>query len=187
MSVSKRLRFEILRRDNYTCRYCGAEAPDVKLEVDHVAPVALGGSDEASNLTTACMDCNSGKSSITPDHEIVAAVSEDALLWATAMTEVARLRRCEIGERERIKDWFMGVWNHHGDYCEMDSNWGDSIVRFLESGLSKDEIDLMVESTMGMDIVGDDRKWRYFCGCCHTRIKQNAEMAAKLVNEWRQK
>ena len=28
MAVSKRLRYEILRRDNHTCRYCGASAPD---------------------------------------------------------------------------------------------------------------------------------------------------------------
>ena len=31
MAVSKRLRFEILRRDNHACRYCGQMAPDVKL------------------------------------------------------------------------------------------------------------------------------------------------------------
>ena len=42
MSVSRRLRFEILRRDNYTCCYCGAKSPDVTLAVDHVLPVTLG-------------------------------------------------------------------------------------------------------------------------------------------------
>lgn len=41
MSVSKRLRFEVLRRDNHTCRYCGSSAPEVKLTIDHVVPVAL--------------------------------------------------------------------------------------------------------------------------------------------------
>jgi 5-methylcytosine-specific restriction endonuclease McrA len=30
--VSRRLRLEVLRRDGHTCRYCGAQAPDVKLE-----------------------------------------------------------------------------------------------------------------------------------------------------------
>ncbi|AWN05089.1 HNH endonuclease [Gordonia phage Easley] len=40
MAVSKRLRYEILRRDNHTCRYCGATAPDVPLTVDHVVPVS---------------------------------------------------------------------------------------------------------------------------------------------------
>jgi 5-methylcytosine-specific restriction endonuclease McrA len=54
MAVSKRLRYEILRRDNYACRYCGATAPDVKLNVDHVIPQSLGGSDKPDNLVTSC-------------------------------------------------------------------------------------------------------------------------------------
>ena len=37
MAVSKRLRYEILRRDNFACHYCGAAAPDVKLNADHRA------------------------------------------------------------------------------------------------------------------------------------------------------
>jgi hypothetical protein len=55
-------RFEILKRDSFTCSYCGRSAPKVELEVDHVVPRARGGSDEYSNLTTACTDCNRGKS-----------------------------------------------------------------------------------------------------------------------------
>lgn len=38
MAVSKRLRYEILRRDEFTCRYCGRRAPDVQLTIDHVVP-----------------------------------------------------------------------------------------------------------------------------------------------------
>ena len=41
MAVSKRLRYEVLQRDNFTCRYCGAFAPFAVLEVDHVMPHAL--------------------------------------------------------------------------------------------------------------------------------------------------
>lgn len=85
MAVSRRLRFEILRRDGYTCRYCGASAPDVALTVDHVIHQALGGGDEPNNLVTACRDCNSGKSSIAPDAEIVADVDATAMLFAKAI------------------------------------------------------------------------------------------------------
>lgn len=28
MAVSKRTRYEVLRRDNHACRYCGARAPE---------------------------------------------------------------------------------------------------------------------------------------------------------------
>ena len=60
-SLSLRTRFEILKRDNSTCRYCGARAPDVVLHVDHVHPVARGGKNELENLVTSCRDCNAGK------------------------------------------------------------------------------------------------------------------------------
>jgi len=51
----------ILQRDGFTCQYCGAKAPAVKLEVDHVVPVAEGGAHTADNLATACWPCNNGK------------------------------------------------------------------------------------------------------------------------------
>lgn len=60
--ISKKLRFEVFKRDSFTCQYCGAKAPDVILEVDHIKPVAKNGSSDILNLITACKDCNSGKS-----------------------------------------------------------------------------------------------------------------------------
>ncbi|MEX0801277.1 MAG: HNH endonuclease [Dehalococcoidia bacterium] len=61
MSVSKVLRFEVLRRDRLTCRYCGRTSAEAKLHVDHLHPTALGGKDTLDNLVTACEDCNIGK------------------------------------------------------------------------------------------------------------------------------
>jgi len=62
-ALSKRLRFDILKRDNFRCRYCGRAAPGATLHVDHVRSRKDGGTNEPSNLTTACQDCNLGKSS----------------------------------------------------------------------------------------------------------------------------
>lgn len=45
MSISKSLRYEVFRRDNHTCRYCGGTTPEVRLTIDHVTPVTLGGTD----------------------------------------------------------------------------------------------------------------------------------------------
>jgi hypothetical protein len=59
--IPKRLRFDVLRRDRYTCQYCGRSAPEVKLHVDHVVPVARGGRTVLENLRAACEDCNLGK------------------------------------------------------------------------------------------------------------------------------
>lgn len=60
-SIGARLRFDVLRRDSYTCQYCGRRAPHVSLHIDHVLPVADGGSNELDNLVAACQDCNLGK------------------------------------------------------------------------------------------------------------------------------
>jgi hypothetical protein len=62
--TSTRLRFAILARDQFTCRYCGRKAPDVELHVDHITPLSRGGSDEPDNLGAACSECNAGKASL---------------------------------------------------------------------------------------------------------------------------
>lgn len=60
--ISKKLRFEVFKRDSFTCQYCGRKAPDVLLVADHIEPVSEGGTADLLNLVTACRDCNAGKS-----------------------------------------------------------------------------------------------------------------------------
>jgi len=59
--ISKSMRFSVLRRDGFACRYCGATPPDVVLHLDHVLAVANGGENSEDNLVTACLPCNLGK------------------------------------------------------------------------------------------------------------------------------
>jgi 5-methylcytosine-specific restriction endonuclease McrA len=64
-SIPPKLRWEVLTRDKFTCRYCGRSRtvdPALILEIDHVIPWAHGGPTTLENLVTACHDCNSGKS-----------------------------------------------------------------------------------------------------------------------------
>lgn len=60
-ALTKKIRFEVFKRDSFTCQYCGRKAPDVILEVDHIKPVCKGGQNELMNLVTSCRDCNRGK------------------------------------------------------------------------------------------------------------------------------
>lgn len=60
-TIPKKLRFEVFKRDNFTCQYCGRAAPDVVLHIDHISPVAGGGDSDILNLITSCLDCNLGK------------------------------------------------------------------------------------------------------------------------------
>jgi len=64
-ALSKRERFEILKRDGYMCQICGRSQRDgVKLHVDHIVPVSAGGSNDRENLQALCEDCNLGKSNL---------------------------------------------------------------------------------------------------------------------------
>lgn len=53
------LREYLLEKYARQCQYCGAK--DVPLNLDHVHPRAAGGSNRVSNLTLACVPCNTKK------------------------------------------------------------------------------------------------------------------------------
>ena len=60
-ALSLRKRFFVFKRDSFTCRMCGANGHGVKLEVDHIMPIAKDGIDALDNLQTLCFECNRGK------------------------------------------------------------------------------------------------------------------------------
>ena len=60
-AIPKKLRFEVLKKFSFKCQYCGRSAPEVLLEIDHIKPVAEGGTNKLINLTVACKECNIGK------------------------------------------------------------------------------------------------------------------------------
>lgn len=60
--VTRAMRYDVLRRDDFHCVRCGRGREDgVKLHVDHIVPVSRGGKSVMSNLQTLCEDCNCGK------------------------------------------------------------------------------------------------------------------------------
>jgi 5-methylcytosine-specific restriction endonuclease McrA len=66
---SLRLRFRILKRDNFSCRACGASpssalTPGIELHVDHIIAWSVGGETVEENLQTLCEACNLGKSNV---------------------------------------------------------------------------------------------------------------------------
>jgi hypothetical protein len=112
--LSVRIRFEVFKRDGFTCRYCNRTTPDVVLEIDHIVPVADGGSNDPMNLVTACWECNSGKSAI-PLTEVI--TGEDPHDRAILMLEQRRqLREYDallaelLAERERVADELLSWW-----------------------------------------------------------------------------
>ncbi|WP_420824067.1 HNH endonuclease [Telmatospirillum siberiense] len=64
---SLRLRFRVMKRDNFSCRVCGASPalkPGLTLHVDHIVAWSLGGETVDDNLQTLCEPCNLGKSNM---------------------------------------------------------------------------------------------------------------------------
>ena len=97
--ISKSARFEVFKRDSFTCQYCGRSAPDVILEVDHIIPVAEGGTNDIVNLITSCKDCNRGKGKKQ--------LSDDAIVKKQkAQLDALNERREQI---EMMAEWKKGL------------------------------------------------------------------------------
>jgi hypothetical protein len=187
LTVSKRLRFEILRRDNHACRYCGGAAPDARLTVDHVVPVALGGSDEPTNLVAACADCNGGKSAMAPDAPVVADVQADALRWGRAMEEAARITRQAMEDRELFADafgatvWDNWTWDFGKQTFPLPGEWKESVLRFKDAGIDMDDFERAVETAMRNRKVDPGQKFRYMCGVLWSVISERQKIAMEIV------
>jgi hypothetical protein len=184
--LSKRLRYEVLRRDDHTCRYCGAKAPDVKLTVDHVLPVALGGSNDATNLVTACGDCNAGKSSSNPDGRVVDDVAADALRWADAITQAANeLAARRNAFNDDLDAWYQAwtAWTYPGPGDQratvpLPADWRSSVRSLMESGARVDDLVELVQ--VAMTSKARDA-FRYFCGCGWNHVRALQDRARQLL------
>ncbi|NET87405.1 MAG: HNH endonuclease [Kamptonema sp. SIO1D9] len=51
----------VFARDNYCCQSCGKTSQQTILNIDHIIPLAKGGSNDISNLQTLCCSCNQKK------------------------------------------------------------------------------------------------------------------------------
>lgn len=192
MTVSKRLRFEVFRRDGHACRYCGSMAPEVKLTIDHVTPVALGGKDEADNLFTACADCNAGKSSVAPDSAMVADVEADALRWAYIREMAVKEWRRRKEERQEALDGFLEAWNRwtwggeEENPVPIDPTWDESVDHWIQQGLTIDDLIEFIPKTMQRNTVVIGEKWRYYCGIVWRTLDDIAAITPDILDDVRE-
>lgn len=184
MTVSKRTRYEVFLRDNNTCRYCGEIAPNVKITIDHVMPVTLGGSDSPDNLVTACKDCNAGKSSMVPGESVVDDVAQDALRWSAAIQRAVKIKESEIDSMERLTEWFYDEWKNaifRGRNIDMPLGYEQSIRTFYNLGLTTTLLYHAISVTAGQPIRSYDGIFKYFCGVCWGLIRGLRESAYETL------
>jgi len=127
--LSKKLRFEVFKRDSFKCQYCGNTSPDVILEVDHIKPVKEGGTNDITNLITACGDCNSGKGANL--------LSDDsAIKKQHKQLEELNERRLQL---EMMMDWRNGLRDIEQDKIDSVSKYweGETCYTLNENGIKK--------------------------------------------------
>lgn len=171
--IGKKLRFSIFSRDLFTCRYCGAQSDKVRLEVDHVIPVCQGGTNDESNLITACHPCNAGKSGQTP---IQAAPTEaDRLRLAQENREQAesfRLMQESVEVRAKIRQLVVDQYCHARGRTQVNRNVCSRLVALVEEygmDLVSEWIDIAVsqkeagsnDTSVLQYIYGIRRKWNF--------------------------
>jgi 5-methylcytosine-specific restriction enzyme A len=61
IAIPTGVRNYVYQRDNCRCQSCGQSENSTQLSIDHIIPLALGGSNDISNLQTFCLSCNSRK------------------------------------------------------------------------------------------------------------------------------
>jgi hypothetical protein len=117
VSLSVRTRFEVFKRDRFTCAYCGRTPPEVLLHADHIVPKADGGPDDIDNLTTACQDCNLGKGARRLDvgsqpqgrtAEELQERIEQAQAYAHLLTQTSEVRRTLD---DTLHDLVLAAWS----------------------------------------------------------------------------
>lgn len=193
MTLSVRTRFEVFKRDRFTCQYCGKHPPDVLLEADHIVPRAAGGSDDIGNLTTACTDCNRGKGGRMLEEGISPAVNADAIAEMQERIEQAKAYMETLGSFEQIlkqqvwrvneawADAFGAERIEKGDgTVSLQLNYGGqfpnerSVKQFIKK-LGLEQVLDAVDITASKFHNPTAEVCRYFYGVCHRSIREGRE------------
>ena len=182
MAVSKRTRFEVLRRDTHPCRYC--RSTDNPLTVDHVTPVSLGGSDDPSNLVAACRDCNYGKASSAPDAEPIAKLTDEQIRYERARASV--MARHEEAARAKHEDHerFLDAWLSALPNSELPDDWRSGVTTWMGRGLSVHRLIEAVHLTAGRKHVPTWAKYAYMAKIAWNWVTElEEEIKAELASE----
>lgn len=171
--ASKRIRFDVFKRDDFTCQYCGRTPPGVVLEVDHINPRAGGGRDCIDNYITACSDCNRGKgkyalTDVPPGVEdrLAAMIEKRAQLKAFN-------RLIEEQEQEYEKDICSvnEIFSEAFPDQELSDSFNRGTVRRFLTRLPLVRVNEAMALACSRKQYNPDAALKYFCGVCWNWIK----------------
>lgn len=173
MSLSKKIRFGVFKRDNFCCGYCGSHPPGVVLEVDHIQALSNGGTDDLNNLITSCFGCNRGKKDIALSNipptlsENMERMLEKKAQLAAYNREVKKSIQKKRREISAVESVFV---SHFPKRMFTESFRTVSVARFLQS-ISVEMLKEFMEIACLRFLRAPSSAVLYFCGICWKEIK----------------
>jgi CRISPR/Cas system Type II protein with McrA/HNH and RuvC-like nuclease domain len=170
-AISKKIRFDVFKRDSFQCQYCGHFPPKVILEIDHVHPVSKGGTNDIDNLLTACFDCNRGKSdglissaplSVADKTAALIEKQEQLKAYENLLKAIKRKKNKNINLVEQA---FQETFEDR----QFTGTFKSSIERFLSDLPLSEVIEAMHKACSKCD--EPTMAIKYFCGICWNKIK----------------
>lgn len=174
--ISKKLRFEVFKRDSFTCQYCGSTPPSVILHVDHIHPVADGGCNNIDNLITACLPCNLGKSA-TPLTSIPKNLKDKCAEVAEREAQIRGYNEILTARANRIEEdaWKVAAAIEGLDYVESFNRADfESIKRFIDR-LPTAEVIAAGHTACAKGLRSSNRTFKYFCGICWAKVREEED------------
>lgn len=174
IALSKRTRFNVFKRDGFSCAYCGRTPPVVTLEVDHIIPVSKKGTNTIDNLVTSCFDCNRGKSdielTILPEKtsEKIALIKEKEdqyKAYQKMLSAIEKRITQECSEIGKVYSDFFNGW-------ELSDSFKNTSLRKFILLLGFHEVKVSMEYACTR-IYSSSESIKYFCGICWGKIKNN--------------
>jgi len=172
-ALSKKLRFDVFKRDGFKCQYCGVTPTHEVLQVDHIIPVIDGGENEIDNLITSCQPCNLGKGakslnlipeSLKIKSQKIAEQEKQIIEYQKIIFE-SRYRKEEMAWNiaelfdEKARDGFPKT-----DF--------ESIKMFLDK-LPFEEVLNAADISNAKTFYSSNKRFKYFCGICWNKIRNN--------------
>lgn len=172
-ALSVKTRFDVFKRDAFTCQYCGAHPPGVLLHVDHVVAVAAGGTNSVDNLVTACEPCNLGKGARSLS-SVPETLAEKARAVAEREKQLLGYQAVLEAKRDRIEDelWRVAEALDPGSSVRgMSRDWTGSIRRF-NAQLGVHAVLDAVDVARARYPRGGRPAFLYFCGVCWNMVRK---------------
>ena len=174
MAISKKIRFEVFKRDGFACAYCGKTPPTIILEVDHIDPKSKDGTDDINNLITACFDCNRGKKDI-PLNKIPSKIQENIEVLQEQEEQIKAYRKFirKIQTRQsRDYEKINSIYNEKFQGWSLSESFKIGSLKTFLSKLPLHEVEeAMIIAANKFTKAGKDKVIPYFCGICWMKIK----------------